>query len=94
MKLFIKRTFIIIIIASISTQTAFALSVKDSLGDWRKYSSVDQKKISYAIVHSTHQPNLTIEDMRTCITSTAGNGGLDYMTIAEVGAACAIMLKK
>jgi hypothetical protein len=81
------------IIAS-NISIAIALSPQDNLGTWRISSFSEQASVCQEMVSRlTDKGSLTPSDLCTCISGTAGDGGLDFMKVSQTAAACAVELK-
>lgn len=82
---------VVITLFIFSAQPALALSVNDNLGSWRGASTSAKKRLCNIISRSVNENGVTITYLYTCISATAGDGGLDHMQIADVAAACVLM---
>ncbi|WP_394754623.1 toxin-antitoxin system YwqK family antitoxin [Crenothrix sp.] len=70
------------------------VSPLENLGAWRNASYPNQAQICEHLVDRLSQPNLTASDLCICISGVAGDdSSLDFMTITETAAVCALRLK-
>lgn len=73
-------------------QESSALSADGNLGTWRRASESDRLKLCNLMVRKMGLPRLTPISLKSCISATAGDGGLDQMKIAGIAASCAILI--
>ena len=85
------KTFILLLPLTFSS-SAFSLSLSETLGDWRQASYSEKNQLCKTMVYRLDSPGLTASAICSCISETAGNGGLDFMKINETAAACDITL--
>jgi hypothetical protein len=87
-----KISKVITAIALVSSSAAYALSVSDTLGDWRNATYSEKSNLAKIMADRLNKPGVSASALAACISETAGDGGLDYMKISETAAACAVIL--
>lgn len=74
------------------SSAAFSLSLTETLGDWRHASYSEKNQLCKTMVYRLDSPGLTASAICSCISETAGDGGLDFMKINVAAAACDVTL--
>lgn len=90
MKRIVKITFVVI--PFVLSSTAYALSVFNTLGDWRDASYSEKYSLAQDMASRLNKPGVSASGLAACINETAGDGGLDQMKISEVAAACSVIM--
>ena len=90
MKTTVKIAFVLI--PFVLSSTAYALSGRNTLGEWRNASYSERLSLAQAMAFNINKSGVSANDLAECIDETAGDGGLDQMKISEVAAACAVMM--
>lgn len=88
------KKLVMITPALIFAPAIFALSLSGNLGEWRKASYSEKYQLCETMVYRLNRPGLTASAICSCISETAGDGGLDFMKINETAAACDVILTK
>ncbi|WP_333879383.1 hypothetical protein [Methylobacter sp.] len=65
-----------------------SLSTTDKLDSWRNASESERTRLSKIMADRADKPGLDATELNDCISNTAGDGGLDYLTISQTAAVC------
>jgi hypothetical protein len=76
-----------------STSAVFSLSSSDNLDTWRTASNSQQALLCENLSSWLAEPVSSPSGLCSCISTTADNGGYDFMTVLEVADVCAGLLK-
>jgi hypothetical protein len=76
-----------------STSTVFSLSSSDKLDTWRAASDSQHAQLCENMSSWLAEPISSPSGLCSCISTTADNGGYDFMTVLEVADVCAGLLK-
>ena len=84
---------IVLFIAASTMQSAFALSANQDLRAWRLASGAERAQLCVLMARRM-RPNANVRaaDLCACMTTTAGDGGLDSLKISEIAALCAVLI--
>ena len=77
-----------------STSTAFSLSSSDTLDTWQAASGSQQTELCENMSNWLAEPVSSPPGLCSCISTTADDGGYDFMTVLEVAEVCAGLLKQ
>ena len=77
----------------VSTSAVFSLSSSDNLDTWRAASGSQQAELCENISSWLAEPVSSPSSLCSCISTTADNGGYDFMTVLEVADVCDGLLK-
>jgi len=74
------------------TSAVFSLSSSDSLDTWRSASASQQTQLCENMFSWLSEPVSSPADLCTCISTTADDGGYDFMAVSEVANICTGLL--
>ena len=77
----------------VSTTAVFSLSSSDNLDTWRTASGSQQAELCENMSSWLAEPVSSPSGLCSCISTTADNGGYDFMAVSEVAEVCAGLLK-
>jgi hypothetical protein len=75
------------------TSAPFSLSSSDNLDTWRIASASQKTQLCGNMSSWLSEPVSSPPKLCSCISTTAGDGGYDFMKISEVAEICADILK-
>lgn len=75
------------------TPVPFSLSSSDYLDTWRSASASQKAQICENMASWLSEPVSSPPDLCDCISTTADDGGYDFMYVSEVAEICAGLLK-
>ncbi len=64
------------------------LSTTDKLDSWRSASASERARLSNTIIERAGRPDIGTSELNDCISNTAGDGGLDNLTVSQTAAVC------
>jgi hypothetical protein len=76
----------------VSTSAVFSLSSSDNLDTWRTASGSQQAELCENMSSWLAEPVSSPSGLCSCISTTANDGGYDFMTVSEVAGVCAGLL--
>jgi hypothetical protein len=77
-----------------STSTVFSLSSSDNLEIWQTASGSQQTELCENMSSWLAEPVSSPSGLCSCISTTADDGGYDFMTVSEIAEVCAGLLKE
>ena len=75
------------------TSALFSLSSTDNLDTWRSASASQKAQLCENMTSWLSEPVSSPPDLCDCISTTADDGGYDFMSVSEVAEICSGLLK-